>query len=262
MKTIWVVTIVLLIPLAISYGQQDSLIVDSIYVEQGQTFVSLQTFGVTFDSVGGYAVALACNAPLGGVRISQPVSYYPPINAWDILFDTLYSDGQGIGLLGLYYMGGGDPPDPIYTNGLRATLWSMRILIDPDAPPQIVTIDTLHAFSFGDNPAFRRGYIIIGPLTEIDDGYGRIPRTFTLSQNYPNPFNAQTTISYFLPQAGPVTLSIYNIMGQKVAGLFDGMQEAGEHNIIWDAKDNPSGIYLYDINAGEYTETRRMILLK
>jgi hypothetical protein len=94
------------------------------------------------------------------------------------------------------------------------------------------------------------------------DEHMNIPRQFALSQNYPNPFNAQTTISYTLPSAGPSTLAIYNIMGQKVASLVDGMQEAGEHRATWDASMEASGIYLYRIKAGEKIETRRMLLLK
>ena len=93
-------------------------------------------------------------------------------------------------------------------------------------------------------------------------GNDQQPRLFSLSQNYPNPFNAQTTISYGLPQAGPVTLSIYNIMGQKVATLFDGIQQAGEHSVVWDAKDLSSGVY-FGILANESNSTaNKMILIK
>jgi hypothetical protein len=88
------------------------------------------------------------------------------------------------------------------------------------------------------------------------------PTQFTLLQNYPNPFNAQTTISYTLSQAGPVTLSIYNIMGQKVATLFDGMQQAGEHKVIWDAKDVTSGVYFGRLEAGRESRISKIVLLR
>jgi hypothetical protein len=83
-----------------------------------------------------------------------------------------------------------------------------------------------------------------------------------LPRNYPNPFNAQTTICYALAQAGPVTLSIYNIMGQKVATLFDGVQQAREHRVVWDAAGVTSGVYFYHLSGADVNETRKMILLR
>ncbi len=94
-----------------------------------------------------------------------------------------------------------------------------------------------------------------------DDEPG-FPHNFYLSPAYPNPFNAQTTISYALPKAGHVSLTVYNVMGQKVATLADGFQQAGEHRIIWDATDTPSGVYFYRLKAGEMSRTEKCILLK
>jgi hypothetical protein len=88
------------------------------------------------------------------------------------------------------------------------------------------------------------------------------PSDFKLYINYPNPFNAQTTICYSLSQAGPVTLSIYNIMGQKVATLVDGVQQAGEHQVVWDAADVSSGVYFGRLESGINNNTMRLVLLK
>ena len=90
----------------------------------------------------------------------------------------------------------------------------------------------------------------------------RIPTGFTLASNYPNPFNASTTISYTLPQPSQVTLDIYDILGRKVQALRQGHQSAGDHSIIFLDKDMPSGIYFYKLTAGEYSQTRKMTLLK
>lgn len=89
----------------------------------------------------------------------------------------------------------------------------------------------------------------------------KIPTNFTLNQNYPNPFNPSTTISASLPVASEYNLTIYNITGQKVAE-FDGSQEAGELVIEWDASNVASGIYFYKLNAGSFSATRKMVLLK
>jgi hypothetical protein len=88
------------------------------------------------------------------------------------------------------------------------------------------------------------------------------PDQLQLLQNYPNPFNTQTTISYSLPQAGPVTLSIYNIMGQKVAVLFDGEQQAGEHKVVWDTGDVTSGVYFGRLESGNNNQNIKLILLR
>jgi hypothetical protein len=99
-------------------------------------------------------------------------------------------------------------------------------------------------------------------LTRITNEEDIVPSEFTMEQNYPNPFNATTTLSYTLPQSGLATLSIYDLLGRKVETLVQGEQPAGYHKVIWDADDNSSGMYFYKIQAGEYAETKKMVLLK
>ncbi len=94
------------------------------------------------------------------------------------------------------------------------------------------------------------------------DQIGTLPAKFTLSQNYPNPFNAQTSINYILPIASNVSVGIFDILGRKLATLYDGNQEAGNHQIIWNASEQSSGIYFYRIQVGNYAETKKMVLLK
>jgi hypothetical protein len=96
---------------------------------------------------------------------------------------------------------------------------------------------------------------------------GSVPANYELSQNYPNPFNPGTTIEYGLPVGGPVKLTIYNVVGQKVAVLVDGYVPAGYHQVDWDghASDGgrvASGVYLYRLETGQTVLTKRMLLLK
>lgn len=93
------------------------------------------------------------------------------------------------------------------------------------------------------------------------------PNSFELSQNYPNPFNPQTVIQYNLPRSCKITLTIYNMLGQKVRTLVDEPKKARGYKVIWDGEDDigkevASGIYFYQLKAGDYTETRKMLLLK
>ncbi len=87
--------------------------------------------------------------------------------------------------------------------------------------------------------------------------------TFRLNQNYPNPFNPSTTISFNLPNAADVTLSVYNVLGQRVATLLNNRKyTSGSHTLSFDASNLASGIYIYRIQAGSYTSQKRMTLIK
>ena len=89
-----------------------------------------------------------------------------------------------------------------------------------------------------------------------------LPKSIQLSQNHPNPFNASTVIKYELPHQSQVMIDIYDILGRRVAILYDGLQLAGHHQVIWDASDFSSGVYFYKLQAGDFNETQKMILLK
>jgi hypothetical protein len=88
------------------------------------------------------------------------------------------------------------------------------------------------------------------------------PNKFELSQNYPNPFNPTTSISFTLPQAGNVKLSVYNLLGQEVQTLVNGFMETGLHSVNFEAKNLNSGIYLYKLEANGISSVRKMTLLK
>ena len=104
-------------------------------------------------------------------------------------------------------------------------------------------------------------------MAEIIVSYAGIPAAYALHQNYPNPFNPITNLCYDLPKQAQVTLTVYNLMGKKIAQLVSTKQEAGRRSVQWDATDNfgnpvSAGIYLYQIRAGEFRQTRKMVLLK
>jgi hypothetical protein len=94
-----------------------------------------------------------------------------------------------------------------------------------------------------------------------------LPKEFALKQNAPNPFNPTTYISFDLPKACDVQVEIYNVLGQSVRTLVNGYQEAGSQSVMWDGSDNSgnsvaSGVYFYRINAGDYSATKKMMMLK
>lgn len=98
--------------------------------------------------------------------------------------------------------------------------------------------------------------------TGVEINQTSVPEQFALYQNYPNPFNAATLIAFSLPARQQVTLTVYNMLGQKVIRLVDQVLPAGNHSVRWEAGDVPSGFYFYQIKAGDYTATRKMVLLR
>lgn len=88
------------------------------------------------------------------------------------------------------------------------------------------------------------------------------PRAFSLSQNYPNPFNAITDIEFSLPAQSDVRLEIFNMVGQKVATLANGVLSVGYHTASWNATKEASGVYFYKLTAGSFAKTNQMTLLK
>jgi outer membrane protein assembly factor BamB len=91
---------------------------------------------------------------------------------------------------------------------------------------------------------------------------GSIPVLFNLEQNYPNPFNSTTNIRYAIPQSGRITVKVYDLMGREVATLVDRYQEAGSYDVIFQVDDMASGIYFYQLQAGDFIATKKLILLK
>jgi hypothetical protein len=88
------------------------------------------------------------------------------------------------------------------------------------------------------------------------------PTEFALSQNYPNPFNPTTQIAYVVRDAGYVSLAVYDLLGRQVATLVDGMKVAGRYNAEWNAAALPSGMYIYRLKAGTFTDQKRMLLIR
>ena len=99
-------------------------------------------------------------------------------------------------------------------------------------------------------------------ITSVERSSTDLPTHFNISQNYPNPFNLGTVISYSLPTASDVKLIVYNTIGQTVKTLENGLKNAGNYSINFNAAGLPSGIYFYKLEAGQFSQIKKMILLK
>lgn len=166
----------------------------------------------------------------------------------------------------------------------RGLLATVIFDIDLSAPDELVVIDSIsylvpqgQSLEFRQTiaaggktfaPYFTTGYVDIKSATDIDlESELVLPKEYSLAQNSPNPFNPNTKIQFELPKAGHIRLSVYNVLGQTVRTWFDKQLPAGKHSVIFDARDNngddiASGIYFYRLEAGDFSQSKKMILLK
>jgi len=98
--------------------------------------------------------------------------------------------------------------------------------------------------------------------TAVEENGTDLPKSFVLKQNYPNPFNPTTTIRYTTPKSSTVSLKIINLIGQEITSLVHETQPAGEYEVQWNAGNLPSGVYICRFQAGEFVETKKLLLIK
>lgn len=103
---------------------------------------------------------------------------------------------------------------------------------------------------------------IVGSVTATPSFDAYTVEEYRLYQNYPNPFNPETTIEVDLSQDGAAILTVYDILGQKVAQPLSGNLTRGKYSVLFDGRDLPSGVYLYQLQAGSFVDHKKMVLLK
>jgi len=124
-----------------------------------------------------------------------------------------------------------------------------------------------HDVNQGEVPSLRVETPEFEPVTVAFSGVTgsvgpEVPTVYALNQNYPNPFNPSTEISFDLPAASHVELTVFNVLGQRVKTLVDADMEAGTHTVTWDASPYSSGVYFYRVSAKDFSMTKKMLLLK
>lgn len=113
-----------------------------------------------------------------------------------------------------------------------------------------------------------KGIIVVNAATGVNSETSSLPQNYSLMQNYPNPFNPTTEISYALPYASKITLSIYDLTGKEITRLVNNTESAGYHSVNFNAADLASGIYFYRIEAvavdgsNKFSDTKKLVLLK
>ena len=104
--------------------------------------------------------------------------------------------------------------------------------------------------------------LLVSEVASVTGSTIVIPDHYTLHPAYPNPFNPVTNISYGLPVDTEVTLNIYDVEGRKISSLVQGIRQAGNHTVKWNAEGYPSGVYFVKLNTDQFTQTQKLMLVK
>ena len=199
-------------------------------------------------------------------------------------YSTNYRGQQVLSNLGVYSFKALDNANDVYgPHFTRADKWSYMIAGTSDTSVTIADASmmiTTGPYNIAPGDSVVAAFAILGAnsltnlrtiasaamakytQTSVDDGGINKPSNFSLSQNYPNPFNARTNINFNIPARGHVNLDAFDILGRRVATLFNGEMEAGAHTITWDCAGLPSGVYFYKLTNGDKSSVRKMTLLK
>ena len=225
-----------------------------------------------------YANAAGDSALGGAVHSRASGIYTDIINCifWDNSSDIGYGSETHGSVTRVYYsdlqqtdyIQGSDniSEDPMFIDSpsFNFSLTEGSPCIDAGTELLVIGSDTLF---IGDSSSYKGNAPDMGAFesdytTAVNEKLANIPQNFKLMQNYPNPFNPTTTIRYMLAENAHVVLSVYDVQGRKVRTLIDNRQKAGSHTIQFNASNLASGIYIYEIKAGSYTQMKKMILVR
>jgi photosystem II stability/assembly factor-like uncharacterized protein len=145
-------------------------------------------------------------------------------------------------------------PEP--GNISAVTEWSLNGLENGIYEWRLRAVDAAYVGSFIAVGEFTIGVVSVG------DPEDDLPKEYSIEQNYPNPFNPVTTINFSIPKEGLITIKIYNTLGEEIETLVNEIKQAGNYNLNFDASSLPSGVYFYQLKAGDYIQTKKMVLMK
>ena len=235
----------------VSLKDNDSSLTENWRVPLG--YVPFASFGIGPDgSVYSYSRShrvVRINPQTGAIEDSS-----------EILVSDFYQPRMAIDSTGIIYVtNGGFSQGALYSfDPDLTTRWSVEITNVNIGGPAIGQNGTMVVCGTGTDVRAYQGT----PVGIEEDGLSPLARIPELFQNFPNPFNSECVIGYTIPSACRVTVDVYDILGRKVTSLIDQDQQAGLYQVTWKGQEAASGTYLYKIQAGEFTETKIMMLLK
>jgi hypothetical protein len=247
-------------------GFEDAAVWPSSATTTPTTFVA--TSG-TWTLYGCYRTTSTSGKPVGtaDLRLPKPASGPGPFNY--IITPQL---ANGVGIVSLVEGRASSTPVTIEKSTDNGTTWTVvgTVQTTANATPATITVNDAQANKIrfsnqttgtGKDEDLDELSVTSYTGTAVGEEVG-IPNNYSLAQNYPNPFNPSTKISFELPKEGFTTLSVFNVLGQKVANLVNKNLQAGSHEFTFDASELNSGVYLYKLESGNFVKTMKMLLIK
>jgi photosystem II stability/assembly factor-like uncharacterized protein len=226
-------------------------------VYKSTNFGSAWTFGATTGSVNSYSVAF--NGNIGFTGQSALLKSTDAGGTWASV--TLPGTGTAYSFNGVLNRFWYDRGSQIYWSSDNGANFAS----------QYTGTGTYQAMNLVQDGNIIRGWSVTSAggiaayfelISGVSNNQNQVPDNYVLAQNYPNPFNPSTKISFTLPKAGNVKLAVFDILGREVATLVNEFATAGIHTIDFNASNLSSGVYLYKIQAGDFTDTKKMVLMK
>ncbi len=267
--------LILVLALSLSVSAKDAVTFGQTTFDKpnpNTTTIDVPLYFSNEKNLGAIDVPLKFGQPGDGVNLVEVDFDESRAHYFDVKVANIDNENKTvlIGLLWMAYNG-----DQTQLEPGKGPLATMRFEItDPMLESFVIDQTTF------ENPDHRLGYVYdeIGPDGKLNVYWGdvdfqpmtidvapaktpAVPESYELSQNYPNPFNASTVIKFGLPDDTHVSLDVFNILGQHVATLKNELMPAGQHQVTW-SSDEASGVYFYRLTTDDFTETRKMTLLK
>ncbi len=269
------VALVLVLALSIPATAKDAVTFGSTTFEKqnpNTKTIDVPLYFSNAKKLGAIDVPLTFGQPGDGVNLIEVDFDESRAHYFDVKVANIDNDNKTvlIGLLWMAYNG-----DQVELDPGQGPLATLRFEVtDPMLESFVIDQTTF------EHPHHRLGFVYdeIGPDGKLNVYWGdvdfepmtidvssmkvnQVPESYELSQNYPNPFNASTVIKFGLPNDAHVTLDVFNILGQRVTTLKNEFMSAGQHQVTWNS-DEASGVYFYRLTTDEFSETRKMTLLK
>ncbi len=255
-------------------GVPDSVIIGTVAIEPGVPSVMLPIYVVNDEPVEQFVLPFEWESSDGNIHPARAF-YFNTLLQWDETFDTLNTNTNHIILTGTNDTG--EDTNPTLNTGLERELVALiRIVIDEEAIEQVMEMRMTFDGDYGQPSFYYNGMDNLMPVVSSGaviyqhvgiESQVELPNDYNLSQNYPNPFNMHTEIAFTVPQAGDISLEIYDILGRKIRTLVSANYAAGFYSATWDGCEDSgetvsSGMYFYKLKSADSEIVKKMTLVK
>ena len=219
------------------------------------SFVSEQIGWVTFAGIIFNPVGIM-NTTNGGIE--WDMQYIADSLSMESINSIIFIEDHTGWAAGFRYLN--SPESRILHTSDGGIIWQTQNVTTKAALNSIFFINEYEGWAVGDSGLIL--HTTTGGGVSVEEETNGIPNKYNLTQNYPNPFNPSTKIKYSIPQISNVTIKVFDILGNEIETLVNEEKHTGVYEITWYAEEIPSGVYFYQLKAGDFVESKKMVLLK